>query len=155
MTRKALLAALALACALPLAACNPSDLTPLANAAATTSPTLPPSAVVSEVLTASGVSAATQAKVNANIAAVQRAAVTLCGIRPLASGVLNIGIALSPSIATVAESGIAQQVRGAATIACNALAVAPAYSTLGGDRLVRGIARVNGLDVPVYGVRVR
>jgi hypothetical protein len=151
---KPVLLAGALACALSAAACTPQDLTSLANAAATTAPNLPPSAVVSEVLTQAGVTPATQAKVNANIATVQKAAVALCHIRPLASGILNIGIALSPSLATVASSGIAQQVGGAATIACNALSAAPTYASTGRGQLVRGIADVNGIKVPVYGVRM-
>jgi hypothetical protein len=96
-----------------------------------TSPNLPPSAVVSEVLAQAGVTPAAQAKVNANIATVQKAAVALCRIKPLASGLLNIGIALSPSLASVAGSGIAQEVGGVATIACNALQSAPTYAALG------------------------
>ena len=159
MLRPALLAG-ALACALSAAACVPGDLSPtdlssLATAAATTSPTLPPSAVVSQVLADAGVTPAARAAVNKNIATVQKAATALCKIKPLASGLLNIGIALSPSLATVASSGIAQQVGGAATIACNALASAPTYASTGGGHLVRGIAHVNGIDVPVYGIRTR
>ena len=152
MTR-ALLAALALACALSTAACNPSDISALQGAAATTAPNLPPSAVVSDVLTDAGVSSATVAKVNANISTVQKAALALCRIKPLASGILNIGIALSPSLSTVASSGIATQVAGAATIACNALSSAPTYTSTARGQLVRGIAHVNGIDVPVYGIR--
>lgn len=153
MTRPVLLAG-ALACALSAAACTPEDLTSLTTAAATTAPNLPPSAVVSEVLTQAGVTPAAQAKVNANIATVQKAALALCRIKPLASGILNIGIALSPSLATVAGSNVAQQVGGAATIACTALQSAPTYASTGPGHLVRGIAHLpNGIDVPVYGVR--
>jgi hypothetical protein len=157
MTRL-LAGALALVCALALGACNTADLNSLTTAAAVTSPTLPPSAVVSEVLTQAGVTPAAQAKVNANIATVQKAAVALCRIKPLASGLLNIGIALSPSLASVAGSGIAQEVGGVATIACNALSKAPTYAALGNreGQLVRAIAHLpNGRDVPVYGIRVR
>lgn len=148
-----LLTAGALSCALALGACNASDVSAITGAAATTSPTLPPSAVVSDVLGAAGVSAAGQAKVNANIATVQKAAVALCNIKPLASGILNIGIALSPSLSTVASSDIAQRVGGVATIACNALASAPVYTSTARGQMVKGTAVVNGISVPVYGIR--
>jgi hypothetical protein len=150
---RAIPAALALACAFSTAACNPSDISALQGAAAMTSPNLPPSAVVSTVLADAGVSSATAAKVNANISKVQQAALALCRIKPLASGILNIGIALSPSLSSVTSSGVAQQIGGAATIACNALASAPTYTGMGRGQMVRGIAHVNGLDVPVYGIR--
>lgn len=152
MIRNLLLAG-ALALGLSAAACTPQDISALNNAAATTSPTLPPSAVVSDVLGAAGVSAAGQAKVNANIATVQKAAIALCNIKPLASGILNIGIALSPSLSTVASSGIAQRVGGVATIACDALASAPVYTSTARGQMVKGTAVVNGISVPVYGIR--
>jgi hypothetical protein len=150
----------ALAAALSTAACTPGQLTPadlgsLANAAAATSPTLPPSAVVSEVLDAAGVTPTAQAAVNSNIATVQKAAIALCRIKPLASGLLNIGIALSPSLSTVASSGVAQKIGGVATIACNALATAPVYTSMGRGQLVRAVAHINGRDVPIYGIRTR
>ncbi len=150
---KPVLLAGALSCALFASACTPEDLTSLTNAAATTAPNLPPSAVVSEVLTQAGVTPAAQAKVNANIATVQKAAVALCNIKPLASGILNIGIALSPSLSTVASSGIAQRVGGVATIACDALASAPVYTSTRHGQRVKGTAVVNGISVPVYGIR--
>jgi hypothetical protein len=144
--------ALALGCALALGACNASDLSAVSGVA----PNLPPSATVSHVLAGAGVSAAGQAKANATIAAVQRAAVALCQIRPLASGILNIGIALSPSLSTISSSGLSERVGGVATIACNALDAAPTYTSTGQGQMVRGIAHLpNGIDVPVYGVRLR
>jgi hypothetical protein len=152
-----LLTAGALSLALTLGACNANDVTALSNAAATTSPNLPPSAVVSDVLAGSGVSASGIAKVNQQIATVQKAAEALCRIKPLASGLLNIGIALSPSLSTVASTGVAQQIGGAATIACNALASAPVYTSTRRGQFVKAMAQVpvNGgfVSVPVYGIR--
>jgi len=141
------------ALALGLGACNASDISALSNAAATTSPTLSPSAVVSDVLGAAGVSAAGQAKVNANIATVQKAAIALCNIKPLASGILNIGIALSPSLSTVASSGIAQRVGGVATIACDALASAPVYTSTARGQLVQRTVQINGRATLISGIR--
>lgn len=148
--------ALALVCASALGACNTSDLSALQGTAAAIPHNLPPSAVVSEVLSEFGASTATQAKVNAKIAAIQEAAVTLCGIRPLQSGILNIGTALFPSLSVITDSSASQWVSGAATIACTALQSAPAYTGMGTGQMVRGIAHLpNGIDVPVYGVRLR
>lgn len=145
--------ALALVCASALGACN--DLSALQGTAAAIPHNLPPSAVVSEVLAEFGASTATQAKVNAKIAAIQEAAVTLCGIRPLQSGILNIGTALFPSLSVITDSSASQWVSGAATIACTALKSAPTYTSTGQGQMVRGIAHLpNGVDVPVYGVRL-
>ncbi|TXN23978.1 hypothetical protein [Methylobacterium sp. WL9] len=155
---RSLLAALALACALTVSACNPSDVSALQGFAATTPPTLPPSVVSPQALADAGLTPAAQSKVTNAIAAVQKQASALCGFRPLASGILNIGIALSPKLASAANSDIGQNVRGVATIACNALATAPAYSALGNRRgeFVTAYVAIGSYDrVPVYGIRTR
>jgi hypothetical protein len=152
-------AALALACALALGACNASDVSSLAAAAAATAPNLPANANVSQVLTQAGVTPSAQASVTTNISKVQAAATKLCSdYRPLASGILNIGIALSPSVATVANSEVGQGVRGVATIICNGLAATPTYTAFGNRKgeLVTAYVRIGRFDrVPVYGIRTR
>ena len=148
-----ILSAAALACA--LGACNASDLTSLTNAAVVVSPNLPSTADVGQVLAGAGVTPAGQAAVATEISRVQIAAAKLCSFRPLASGILNVAIAASSNIATVANSGVGQGVRGAATIICNGLTIAPTYTAMGRGQIVRAIVSVNGIDVPVYGVRLR
>jgi hypothetical protein len=146
--------ALALACALALGACNVSDLSALQGV----TPNLPPTTVTGQVLSDAGLTPAAQATVQSNIAKVQTAAAKLCTFRPLAAGILNVAIAASTSVATVANSAAGQGVRGVATIICNGLTTAPAYTALG-DRegeLVTAYIRVGQFDrVPVYGIRTR
>lgn len=157
MTRL-LLAAGALLCALSLGACNTADLNSLTAAAAVTSPNLPPAADVSQVLANANVTPAAQAAVQTNIAKVQQAAANLCKFRPLASGILNFAIATSSSVATVANSGVGQGVRGAATIICNGLTTAPTYTALGnhkGELVTAYLDIGNFKRVPVYGIRTR
>jgi len=155
---KPVLLAGALACALSAAACTPSDVNSLVAAAAVTSPNLPANADVSQVLAGAGVTPAGQAAVATNIARVQIAAANLCKFRPLASGILNFAIAASSSVATVANSGVGQGVRGAATIICNGLETAPTYTALGnrkGELVTAYLDIGNFKRVPVYGIRTR
>jgi hypothetical protein len=157
-------ALLAGACALALsaAACTPGSLTSadvasLTNAAANTAPTLPPDASVPAVLTNAGVTPAAQATVATNIARVQVAAANICKFRPLASGILNVAIAASSDVATVANSSVGLGVRGVATIICDGLTTAPTYTSFGNRKgeLIRAVVSVNGLTVPIYGTRLR
>ena len=144
----------ALALGLSSAACTPQDLASLTNAATVIAPNLPSSADVGAVLTGAGVTPAAQAKVATEISRVQVAAANICKFRPLASGILNVAIAASSNVATVANSSVGQGVRGVATIICNGLSVAPVYTGMGRGQLVRATVTVNGIDVPVYGVRL-
>ncbi len=141
-------AALALAFVAMLGACNvaTSDLSALA--ASGVQPTLTPGTLTPESLTSAGVPKATQTKIISGIAAVQKAAAKLCPYVPLAEGVANIFIA---------SNVVNQNVQGIANVACRALSSAPAYAGLGDHRgdLVKGHALINGIDVPVYGRRIR
>jgi len=142
-------AALALACAMTLGACNAPDVSAIASSGV--QPTLQPGQLTTANLQSAGFTASQITKIQAAVTKAQGVAAAICPFVPLAEGLANVTIAS-------AASSTLQTVTGTVNVVCNALKSAPTYTSFGDRKgeLVTAYVRIGRFDrVPVYGIRKR
>lgn len=143
MPHRLIPAALALACATLLAACNPAS---LGSAALPSTPTLQPGALSQPALAEAGVPPETAAAIADKVAKVQSVAARICRFVPTAETIANLFLA---------ESNARSTVQGLANVACKAVGQAGAYASLvGAPKPVSAVVTINGHAVRVLGTRL-